>query len=423
MPFYQLSQDQKTVRLPYQFGALLTGTRPNLKASHVKVINNQQPPFVATLRPHQVPVATEALQQLITYYSTTLGVYPGFGKTILGIALAYAMGYCTVILCHRDTIARQWLKTIETCVPAYLPYTWMVGESEMPTTYLPPFIICMDGRYEQIPEVIRAAVGTMIVDEAHLFCTKSRAPEPFDLKTESKSGCLLYFEPRYIIIESATLPRPDGMHSMIHALAGEHGVFRISTEPYTVILIETGIKVPEEKGSRGTRFDKLCLALSQSPERTAIILDLLVSNLNHKSIVLSRSAPYVEVLEYYLGLYKVTCDTLYRSKSSYSDSQVLIGTSDKIGVGFDEANACEDYKGIPSDTLYLVHSYKNPFSFEQYRGRVMRGKRPTIVCFLDRNKISGRHFDELMPWIKYTNGQVVQVPYRAGLKLASLYKV
>jgi hypothetical protein len=41
-------------------------------------------------------------------------------------------------------------------------------------------------------------------------------------------------------------------------------------------------------------------------------------------------------------------------KKGYNDSHVLVGTVSKMGVGFDEANVCENFQGVKSDTLVLA---------------------------------------------------------------------
>jgi superfamily II DNA or RNA helicase len=193
------------VDLPYLFAASLFQITPNIDIPYPTT----QLTFTGTLRENQVTVEQESWDQLEKYGTSTLGLYPGFGKTILGAKLASRAKLMTVVLVHREILTTQWKKTFEDFTNASV---WIVGEKTPPP--ICDVIICMDTRWDKIPKQMRDSIGFLIIDEAHAFCTPTHV------------GCLLAFHPKYIVIESATLEREDGMDSMIYAIAGEHGVFR-----------------------------------------------------------------------------------------------------------------------------------------------------------------------------------------------------
>jgi len=314
-----------------------------------------------------------------------------------------------MVYCTRDTIARQWYKTFSKCMPSYEQYIWIVGECPPPEDgSIPAFIICMDERVDKIPDHILKSIGMLIIDEAHMFCTPSRVK------------CLLKCQPLYVILESATLERDDGMHAMVQSMAGFHGVFMISKDPYLFYSIETNAQVQLVKNKFGNDFGKLCESLSMSEQRNNKIVSIVAQNPHRKFIILSKLADHVELLEKFFQINGIKAGTLYRSKSTYSDSPVLIGTMPKMGTGFDEANACEDFQGKTSDVLILAHSVKKWQQYEQFRGRVMRCKAPIVIWLNDPNSTTRKHLEELRPWILKTNGTIIPIHHNGIIQLPSM---
>lgn len=397
---YDLTDDKKGVKIPFFYACKTFGHLYNQNLPHHRVINSYQPPFEAQLREQQYEPANTAYQLLSTFNSVTIGLPPGFGKTIIGAWLWYLMGFTGLVFSHRDTICRQWHTSFTKCIPGIAHKIWIVGETPAPAQdEIPAIIICMYGRYKQIPEELLKKIGTLIVDEAHLFCTPD------------KVSALLAIQPRYIIMESATLERDDGMHKMIQLIAGDHGVFKVSEVPYSIYCVETGILVPEQKTSRGVITSELRKSLASDSIRNEIIIDIIKQNLHKKFMVLTRVADHVPLIQKLLLDVGITSGTLYRSKSSYNDSRVLIGTVDKMGTGFDEANGCVDFGGEKSNVIIITHSIKKWQVYEQLRGRVMRSENPIVIWLNDRNKMVRRHFKGLESWFEETKGTVTTIHY------------
>lgn len=386
------------LRLPYRFACCLLGRMFNTDLPHLRIINDNIPEFAASLRENQIEQATESLSLLRQYNTVILGLPPGFGKTYLGAWLCYMAGYAIVVLVHREVIGDQWVKTFNTCIPGLSDRIWFVGKDKKMCAN-PAVIICMNTRVNLVPEEIRQSIGTLIIDEAHLFCTVGNV-EP-----------LLYFQPRNIIIETATLERIDSMEKMIHLMSGEHGIFEISKIPYQVYKVNTQIEVEESRTARGVNFGQLHKALSENESRNTMIINIVKNNLHRKFIILTRLAEHVRELHRLFLAEGITADTLFKNKNKYINSAVLIGTVPKMGTGFDEENACSNFSGKKSNVLIIVLSVKQWQLYEQMRGRVMRGKSPIVIWLYDRNAICKRHFKELIPWITQTNGVVVDVNY------------
>ena len=403
---FKISEDQKTIYLPYRFACVLAyGKLLNMDRPHIKIIHDNKPAFGLQLREEQIPIVQEAYQQLCTYNTTTLGLYPGIGKTYMGTYLAYLFGNVTMVYCNRESIMKQWFKTFSKSVPDYTNYIWMVGEQDAPPEgNVPAFIICMEERYTKIPQYILKAIGTLIIDEAHMFCTPTAV------------NCLLAegLYPSKIIIETATLERDDGMHQMIQSIAGEHGVFMVSKIPYMFMQIYTRVAPEVTKGKFGTNFDLLCKTLANDESRNNIIIDIVKTNPHRKFIILTRLKEHVELLERLHHNHGIRAATLYGNKNSYSNSPVLIGTMPKMGTGFDEENACDDFSGDKSNVLILALSVKKWQQYEQFRGRVMRCSAPIVIWLHDENSTINNQLELLRPWILGTNGSIHPTYYIQG---------
>ena len=374
--FYNIDGD--IVHLPYLFAASLFQTTPNLDIPFP--VTNLA--FNGNLRENQIPVEVEAWNQLEKYGTSTLGLYPGFGKTILGAKLASRARLMTVILVHREILTVQWKKTFEDFTNAQV---WIVGQKDPPPVC--DIIICMDTRWHYMPKQMRDAIGFLIIDEAHAFCTPTHV------------SCLLAFHPKYILLESASLLRDDGMHSMMYAIAGNHGVYRESNMPFNVMKIMTNTK-PIRKHNRmgGVDWAALVETTLMDQRRNQIILGLVRANMNRKILILTSLRDHATLLYNNLEQMGIPSDYLCGTKRGYTDSTVLVGTISKIGTGFDPATSCPTYAGKPFDLLIMVCSIKKYSMLVQNVGRVFRAEFPTVMHLVDNDDIYKSHWYKARKW-------------------------
>ena len=97
---------------------------------------------------------------------------------------------------------------------------------------------------------------------------------------------------------------------------------------------------------------------------------------------------------------------LYGTKKNYQTKDILIGTGSKMGVGFDEANFCDDYDGRASDLLLMCYTFASWAPFEQVRGRGLRSENPIVVVFNDNNNMTKKHIRKMKKWAIESNGQI-----------------
>jgi len=382
------------IYLPYRFACSITNKIQNISSDHIrfKDIN-----FIGKLRDYQVEVYEEAWDLLSKWNTVTIGMPPGWGKTMLSVLLWSKLKMMGLILTHTKCISIQWLRTLEEYIPELVGCFWVVGETIAPKEgEIPAAIICLVDRFEKIPLKLRKQIGVLIIDEAHSICTTTGIP------------ALLGTQPLKTIAISATLERTDGLETMIQSIVGVYGVFKVSKKPYTVICYNTGIFGEEKYTSEGIDFVKLIKSLASNPIRNRKIIDFIDRNKNKKTIGLTRLTDHIRILTPLLEEKNIKTDSLYGKKEKYSDSQVLLGTIQKIGTGFDEKNACDDYGGTPSNMVLFLLTIGKWQLFEQGRGRVMRcEENPVVVWFLDENKTCKRHWDKISKWIEMTNGKII----------------
>lgn len=417
--FFKVDPEKNLIYLPFKFGKLLT-TQTNNNNSFSKLEN---PEFEMILYDYQEEIVTKALKHLKKTSATILGVPPGYGKTIMGAYLVYVKGLAACVFFDRKNIGDSWLETFRLCLPGLMNRLWYVGKkSKYPLPEgeeTPLIILCMNKSWFKIPEYIRKTIGTLIIDEAHSFCSVGNVE------------CLLSIQPKNIIIETATLQRDDRLEAMIYRMAGKTGIFKISNKPYIIYKINTGIKVEEFKNSQGVDSGRLYKDLSEHNYRNEIIIDILKNNKHKKFITLSKLTDHIEILNDMATDEDIEHSSFYGSDTDYNDSFALFGTFGKIGKGFDEARCCKNFKGRKSDTIIFCNSTPQWQIFEQGRGRVMRyDGTPIVIWFNDRNQMVKNHWralenveltnysdsDEpvLVNWFEETNAEIIELDYQFG---------
>lgn len=389
--FYDIQNNK--IHLPYTFGNSIMNKHINSSITYpLRKFN-----FIKTqLRSYQIPIVKEAMKYLRTKGTVILGLSPGMGKTLMSIWLSSKLGGITLILVPLKLVFKGWITTFKMYTDAKI---WVHdGKTPKPDHF--DVIITMDTMFYKLKPDILSQVQNLVVDEAHMFCTPKRI------------HCLLGTIPKYIIACTATLERSDDMHAIIHAMCGKHGVFKKSDKKYMVYKMLTGIKVETEKTKMGnTNWPKLVKDLAYHERRNKMIIALVMKNLQHKIMILTWNKSHAYFLCDLIKKKGVTCDVLAGVKSNYKDSQVLVCTAQKAGVGFDEQMACSDWSGTRSNLMLLVGSTKSLASLEQITGRVFRSEYPIIVDFVDDNAINKNHWRIRRKWYldPCRNGTIINV--------------
>ncbi len=392
---YFIDKPKNEILIPYTFGNCLLKYNIN---SRLKYFDTSYK-FTGKLREYQTPVYDKCINQLYTKGTTILGAYPSFGKTIVSAAMSSQFNGLTLVLYPLKILQNGWSATYSRFTDANI---WINDGSKNNVFDFNKHnvILTMDTQFHKIPMTVLRQVKTLIIDECHMFCTPSR------------KNYLLSVTPLYIIACTATLERSDSMESIIYSICGQHGVFLKYPHPFTVYKLFTNISVKVEKNNRGeTNWSALVKAFCENEERNKIILDLVLKNPNFKIMVLTWNKNHAYHLRDLFVANGISSDVLAGNKNEYKDSQVLVGTAQKIGTAFDESLSCPDWSGIRSNILMLVGSTKSLSGLHQFCGRVFRAKYPIIMDFVDNNPICKRHWSERKKYYldPDTKGTVIEI--------------
>lgn len=353
--------------------------------------------FKGIFRDYQDQPMEEILELLNQYCTVTIGLPPGWGKTMAACYLSWRLGYRTLVLMNLTEVLKGWIKSFSDYLPNFK--VWIAGSNrDCPEDV--DIILCMTGQFNKInPEIIRT-VGTFIADEFHLLCTETRIP------------IFLNLFPKYIILETATLEQAK-MFKVAHKISGTHGVFKDSIKPYQLFIINTGIKGEETRTKDGMlQVSKLRQNLVNNEFRKNIMLYLLMKISEYEKTICIRMVKdsIDEFVENVRGC-NFTCDSLFGTKKRFNNSQITIGTSQKMGTGYDEENSCWDFYKDPvkSSVVFFENTTPNKYIYEQNRNRARDLK--YVFILKDKNANSNSHIKKLMPWFKETNAIIKEINF------------
>lgn len=387
------------------------------------------PEFVSSFRDYQLEVIHQIKYYLETKNTVIIGYPPGYGKSILGIYFSFLSKLLTIVIVSKLTVMSGWITSFQKSMPK--ARLWIVGENN-PLEY--DVIICMNGRLNMIPQNIKNQVGTLIIDEVHTITTPTQV------------NTFLLFQPKYIIFETATLEQSK-FYKMATLCSGEHGVFKTSSAPYFVFTVETHIQGDEKRTKDNTLVSSHTQkSLINDEIRKKIIQMIIYNHIKYrKFILLQKVTDCIEETVDNIKNCGISADFLFGTKKEYNQSRVLVGTFSKLSVGFDEENACKTYYTNPekSNTIIFANSVASKYVFEQSRCRCRVSDKGVAACtatvedlknkfngiksdklkeddeflwvifLLDENKNVQSNFRNLLPWIKETNGLVINVDARS----------
>jgi superfamily II DNA or RNA helicase len=336
----------------------------------------------ASPRDHQRVVMNEALVKLNKNGSVIIAAFPGFGKTFTSIALAQKIKLRTVVLTNKIILMNQWKKSIEkftSLKPADViivrPRTKKQKTSEKWRKKVEGATILIVNPLNVpkiLPEIF-SKVGCLIVDECH------------QIMSPCFSESLLWIQPRYLIGLSATPYRSDGLNDLIDIYFSSERIQRDLHKRHTVWKVQTEF-VPNVTFTVDGRLDwnEIINSQAENEERNLLIIRLVEALNVRKILILTKRIQHAENLTNILLKRGVNVDSIYGTKKQWKkNAKVLVGTSQKIGVGFDESSL--DCLILASD----VEAY-----FIQYLGRVFRKQtvEPIIVDLVDNNPVLKKHW-------------------------------
>jgi superfamily II DNA or RNA helicase len=332
---------EKTARVPFSFPiAQKRATRAPKKRVQFK--------FAGTLRPAQVEIAREAHSKLETAHAVLLATHVGFGKTVLALSLLCSIHLKTIIVVNRLVLIDQW----KTAIAKYIP--------SADADDIQVVNIC------NLHKLDVSDVGAVILDEVHMLLSKEYCKQ------------LLHLVPVFLIGLSATPYRYDESTKLFDLFFGDTIIFKPLMASATVRVVRTQFKPRATSSQWGAVLEQQ----ARSRARNALIVDILEKYRDKTFLVLCKRIAQIRLLEELCTARGIpTTTTLGEVDRSCS---VLIGTAQKLGVGFD----------APERDALIIAADLDRY-FIQYVGRVFRKPdlHPLIFDVVDPFPALERHFE------------------------------
>lgn len=358
LPFAYACREQKIPRPP----------RENFPESIVECIGKCRH---STKDPEksQKPVLNEMLSFLSRKGSIMLSSYPGWGKTFTAILACTKLRFRCLVVVNKIVLMDQWKKAIEKfCPNAIVQKLTPKTKKKDADFYLMNAI-----NVPKMDSSFFSDIGTVVIDEAHM------------IMAEKLSECMQVLHPRYLIGLTATPYRPDGLNILLELYFGKYKIVREFYREHIVYRIDTGF-TPRVELTKNGRVNWNTILESQASHvpRNEMFIDIIKKHKDLVFLVLCKRKEQAKYLNDRLKEEGESVDIMIESKSEYNeDSRILIGTTSKLGVGFDRPN---------SNALLLAADIEEYFI--QYLGRVFRKEEGIPVIFdpVDQNGILEKHF-------------------------------
>jgi len=360
--------DSDDVILPFAYGISnfnLKKARP--KREDLPSINVE---FTGELRPEQLVVKNEIVRDLNKTGSGCISAFPGFGKTCCAINIACNIKLKTLIIVNKIVLIKQWEESINDFSPG------ATIQKVKPKAKLEDcdFYIINAQNVQKMGLEFFSKIGLCVVDEIHM------------IMAETLSRSLHYIFPRYLLGLSATPYRPDDLDILITYYFGNNKVIRKLHREHHVYVIETGITYKIEKTIDGRlNWGNLLDQQSEHEERNQTIIDIVRKFNTRNFLILVKRVKQGRLLQIMLEeLDEDVTSLLGNSQEFNKESRILIGTCQKVGVGF-------DHKKL--DALLLATDIEEYFI--QYLGRVFRtrDKIPIVFDLVDDQQTLKKHYN------------------------------
>jgi len=329
---------------------------------------------IAIPRPEQREIIKESISQLKSTGSTMISAYPGFGKTCCSIILACKIKLRVLVIVNKVLLMTQWKDSITAFSPdasiCCLTPAIIKKKKNIPEC---DFYIVNAINIPKLDKKFLHTVGNVIVDEAHL------------IMAESLSRSLHCLQPRNLIGLTATPYRPDGLDTLLTLYFGSHRIIRKLAREHIVYTVNTGFKPIVKFTNDGTmNWGSVLDSQASDTGRNKIITDIVANHPDRNILIMVKRVSQGEYLNKTLIHNNERVDTLLgKSQTFDKDARVLIGTTQKVGTGFDHNRL---------DMLILAADVDEYFI--QYLGRIFRTKEgiPIVFDLVDDNYTLQKHF-------------------------------
>lgn len=328
-----------------------------------KTLNNYE--FKAVLRPEQAKIVEDCHELLKDNYGVIIKAPTGTGKTIIGLKLAFDLGYRTLVVVPTDRIMSQWVDSLKTF--SNLDKIGIIRQHEV--DFKSPVVIGMIHTLARRAPVWKEKneFGTVIFDENHLIGaeTFSRVAPLFNCKVR--------------IGLSATPRRKDGMDSVFLWHIGPILYGDLEKIQPKVCIVEYYDLATHHKGCvwngefiLGRYLNKI----ANNQYRNKLLADLILKayDKGHHVLLLVDRLSIIRHVEQFIR--QKTSDVGFVTGSHKDiNHKIILGTYGSAGLGLD----------IPQLSCLILGTPRT--DIEQAVGRILRKKEgklsPVVIDVVD----------------------------------------
>lgn len=344
---------------------------------------------------NQVIVVNAAIKKLKATGTVFMALYTGMGKTAMAIYISIYLGLKTVIICHLDTIRRQWPKEYEKFSGGTVRVQFVEGANAKLDPFADVYIIGIQKASKMSSDDF-IKVGTVIVDESQIATVTAF------------TEVLPKFHPRYLIGLSATPDRPDGMQYLFYPYFGNPNRFIVLKEKknFTVYKYITKYK-PEisytmVNGKSVPNWNVIVNSIEENSERWKEIANIAINHPKEKIIIMCNR----KVLS--RGIYDTLTELgenvellIENTKTWDMEARILVVGIKKGGVGLND----------PKLTMAIIAS--DTKDSRQLEGRV-RTNNNILYHVVDNYKTFENHYKECEAFYIEKGAKIEVIDKREG---------
>ena len=391
---YEVNKEENRVYLPLALWPRLCARFPNRDMGTSISGLTELVPYTIRTDPKQYRdqdvVLKEAHTKLRENGMVFLALATGFGKTSLGILLTCRLGQKTLVLCHFQSVNRQWLDEFR--AKTTLNIQLVRGDELDPAADVYIMGILKASKLDRA--TFRAArIGTLIVDEAHVAT----------ITAFTKS--LLKLQPRFLIGLSATPQRADGMHRIFAPYFGppRHYIKRHETKSFTVFKCVTpfspSLEYTHVRGRTVLDWTKFINSLEYNEQRHHLVASIAMRYCDHHIMILSNRVAQSQGIYDILASKGEDVEKLWgnmKSEKCNLGARILVAGMQKAGIGFNDPRR---------DMLILASDAKN---VKQYEGRI-RTSNNLIFDMVDNHSTLENHWKVREKWYRRRGATIEQM--------------
>ena len=182
--------------------------------------------FTATLRTNQIEIVEQA-EEYLKKGSVLLNCDTGTGKTMMSIYLACSLKLKTLIIVPIRNVAEQWITSFNSNTRdisiEFLDNTFKDASVLVSTPQTINSLLKSEAHKTQTQNILNS-IGTLIIDEAHMFCT------------EKYFNTLMHISPIRVIACTATIERADNQHLMLYFLVNKNHTLVLKNEKDMTVI-------------------------------------------------------------------------------------------------------------------------------------------------------------------------------------------